>query len=314
MSLTRAQLRSLIEDDIIDRSDKSTLVNYAINWGLELIDKTTTARGYTFADLNKEEITYTTISCDFETTAVDADTDLITVSIDIPTGTKIVFTSDDTVPTGLTASTDYWAIRASSTTIYVAETYLAAWQGTYVDIEDTGSGTHTVTAYRERLAKPDSCKHIYNIRLIDGASSRSLIAMPPRRLDLFKPFAIQCTVGKSTHYIEWKDWIQLYPIPDDTYVINIRYNKWMDAFDEDTDTAEVSHIDDIIAKAAAIHVWEILGEPEQASIMRNAVETALIKSGKLERMKPDLVIKPNMGSYSRSDSDTQADPFVRSQR
>ena len=186
MSLTRAQLRSLIEDDIIDRSDKTTLVNYAIDWGLEYIDKTTTARGYTFADLNKEEITYTTISCDFETTAVDADTDLITVSIDIPTGTKIVFTSDDTVPTGLTASTDYWAIRASSTTIYVAETYLAAWQGTYVDIEDTGSGTHTVTAYRERLAKPDSCKHIYNIRLIDGASSRSLIAMPPRRLDLFK--------------------------------------------------------------------------------------------------------------------------------
>jgi hypothetical protein len=249
---------------------------------------------------------------------VNATTNIITVSIDIPTGTKIVFTAgDDTgdvVPAGLTASTDYWAIRQSSTTIKVAESYLLAWQGTAIDITDTGTGTHTVTAYRERLAKPSECRYIYSIRLLDGAESRKLIPMPPRRLDLFEPFGIQTAPARTTHYVEWKDWIQLYPIPDATYVIKIRYYKWQTAFAEGASTAEIDYIDDIIIKAAAIHVWTILGEPEQAAIMERAVETDLIKCGKLEKLKPDLVIKPNMGSYARSDEDTWNDPFVTSQR
>ena len=88
----------------------------------------------------------------------------------------------------------------------------------------------------------------------------------------------------------------------------------MDDFDDDSDTAEIEHLDDIIIKAAAVHVWEILGEPEQAAIMRNAVETALMKCGKLERMRPDLVLKRNAGAYARADSDTQDDPFIYSQR
>jgi hypothetical protein len=39
-----------------------------------------------------------------------------------------------------------------------------------------------------------------------------------------------------------------------------------------------------------------------------------MKCGKLEKMKPDVVLKPNMGAYARSDSDLQDDPFVSSQR
>jgi len=314
MSLTRTQMRAVIEDDIIDRSDKTTLVNFAIDWGLEYLDKTSAARGFAFSDLNKEEITTTTISCTFATTDVDASTDVITTSIDIPTGTKIVFTSTTTVPAGLTASTDYWCVRQGSTTIKVAETYLKAWQGTTMDITDTGTGTHTVTAYRERLAKPDSCKYIYSVRLINGSMSKKLEPITARRADLYTPFGQQESVGRPSHYIEWKDWLQLNRIPDDTYVIKIRYFKWMDAFDDDTDTSEVSHIDDLIIKAAAIHIWEILGEPEQASIMRNAVEVGLAKCGKLERMKPDLVLKPRIGAVARSDSSTQDDPFIHSQR
>ncbi|GAG64240.1 unnamed protein product, partial [marine sediment metagenome] len=160
---------------------------------------------------------------------------------------------------------------------------------------------------------PDECRYIYDIRLIDGAMSKKLIAMPPRRLDLFEPFAASCNVTRPTHYIEWKDWLQLYPIPDSTYVIKIRYYKWSE-FDSSTTIVDVDNIDDIVIKAAAIHVWEILGEPEQANIMRQAVEVALAKCGKLEKLKPDLILKPHMGTIARADSDTQDDPFVHSQR
>jgi len=312
--LTKTQMIAVIEDDIIDRSDKSTLVGYALDWALSYLDRTAAARGFAFSDLNSEEITTTTISCTFATTDVNTTTNVITTSIDIPTGTKIVFTSTTTVPAGLTASTNYWAIRGSSTTITVASTYLLAWQGTAINITDTGTGTHTVTAYRERLAKPDECRYIYDVRLIDGSMSRKLISMPARMTDLYNPFGQQNSVGRPTHYTEWKDWLQLDKIPDATYVIKIRYYKWQTAFASVSTTAEIENIDDIIINAAAMYVWKILGEPEQAAIMEQAVEASLAKCGKLERLKPDLVLKPSMGTYARADSDTIDDPFIHSQR
>jgi len=317
-ALTKGAMINVIQNDIIDRTDKSLLVGYALNWALEAIDKTAAARGFAFSDLNMEEITTTTISDTFETTDVTVGSDTIETDIDIPTGTKIVFTAgdedDDAVPTGLTAGTEYWCIRTDEDTIQVAETYLEAWQGTNMTITAEGAGISTITAYRERLAKPDLCRYIYDIRLIDGAMSRKLIAMPPRVMDLYNPFGQQLSVGRPTHYIEWKDYIQLSKIPDATYVIKIRYYKWQTHFAETTSYAEVDHIDDIIIKFAAAHVWEMLGEPEQANMMRNAAEVALAKCGKLEKMKPDLVLKPSMGTIARADSDTQDDPWVHSQR
>ena len=312
--LTKTQLLAVLESDIIDRTDKSTLCGYALDWALSYLDRTAAARGFAFSDLNREDVTCTTISCTFATTDVNIATNVITTSIDIPTGTKIVFTSTTTVPAGLTASTEYWAIRQSSTTITVAETYLEAWQGTAMTLTSQGTGTHTVTAYRERLAKPDECRYIYDVRLIDGAMSRKLIAMPARMTDLYNPFGAQESVGRPTHYTEWKDWLQLNKIPDATYVIKMRYYKWQTAFATVDSTAEIENIDDIIINAAAMYIWKILGEPEQANIMEQAVEVSLAKCGKLEKLKPDLVLKPSMGTYARSNSDTIDDPFCFSQR
>ena len=313
-NMTKTQMLSILESDVIDRSDKSVLCSFALDWALGFLDRTAAARGFAFSDLNREDITCTTISCTFTTTDVVTATGVITVSIDIPTGTKIVFTSTTTVPAGLTASTEYWAIRQSSTTITVAETYLEAWQGTAMTLTSQGTGTHTVTAYRERLAKPSECRYIYDVRLIDGAMSRKLVAMPARMTDLYNPFGAQENVGRPTHYTEWKDWISLSKIPDATYVIKMRYYKWQTAFATAASTAEIKNIDDIIINAAAMYVWKILGEPEQAAIMEQAVEVSLAKCGKLEKLKPDLVLKPNMGTYARSNSDTIDDPFCFSQR
>ena len=179
--LTKTQMLAVLESDIIDRSDKSTLCGYSLDWALSYLDRTAAARGFVFSDLNKEEITTTTISA---TCTADATFDILTSAIDIPTGTKVVLSTTDTLPAGLSIETDYWVNRQSSTTVKLAETYLSAWQSGSIDITDTGTGTHTITAYRERLAKPDECRYIYDIRLIDGAMSRKLIAMTPRRMDL----------------------------------------------------------------------------------------------------------------------------------
>lgn len=78
---------------------------------------------------------------------VHIDTDIIDVDIDIPTGTIIEFYTWDTLPSPLEESTEYWAIRVSSTQIRVATSKQNALDGIYIDLLDTGTDRHSVYAY-----------------------------------------------------------------------------------------------------------------------------------------------------------------------
>ena len=80
---------------------------------------------------------------------VDFANDQITVTIDIPTGEEIKFTTTNTLPDPLVAGTLYYAIRVDATTIKVATTLALAEADTAIVLTDTGLGTHTVTVYLE---------------------------------------------------------------------------------------------------------------------------------------------------------------------
>jgi len=75
---------------------------------------------------------------------VHIDTEIIDLTIDIPTGARIRFKSSTTVPAPLVADTIYWAIRTSENHIQVATTKALAIAGTAVNLTDDGTGTHTV--------------------------------------------------------------------------------------------------------------------------------------------------------------------------
>jgi len=76
---------------------------------------------------------------------VNAGTDEIVVTVDIPTGARIRFkTTVADLPDPLVEDTIYYAIRVDSTTIQVATTKANAHAGTQIDITDQGTGTHTV--------------------------------------------------------------------------------------------------------------------------------------------------------------------------
>lgn len=60
-------------------------------------------------------------------------------------GTKVRFTTTTTLPTGLSLGTDYWLVRVSATTAYVATSYANYLAGTVVAWTDAGTGTHTLT-------------------------------------------------------------------------------------------------------------------------------------------------------------------------
>lgn len=78
------------------------------------------------------------------TSDVHADTDVIDVAIDIPTGARIRFKTTTTLPDPLGVDTIYYAIRVSETEIQVATTKTDAMAGTQIDITNQGTGTHTV--------------------------------------------------------------------------------------------------------------------------------------------------------------------------
>lgn len=80
------------------------------------------------------------------TATADAGTDVIThTGYDIATFSRVQFTTTGTLPAGLALATDYWTVRQSATTSKLATSYDNAENGVYVDITDTGTGTHTIT-------------------------------------------------------------------------------------------------------------------------------------------------------------------------
>jgi len=96
---------------------------------------------------NKNQINV--ISSDFDGTSVSAikDDAVITVaalSQNIITGTKVTISTDDTLPTGLSAG-DYFVIKLTSTTIRLASSYKEAVDGHSLALVNAGAGTMTMT-------------------------------------------------------------------------------------------------------------------------------------------------------------------------
>ena len=84
---------------------------------------------------------------DFATTAVNTSNETITVgdATYYPTSHPVVFTSGGTLPTGLTANVTYYSTYVDGTTIKLSTSIPYVYAGTYVNLEDQGSGTHNIS-------------------------------------------------------------------------------------------------------------------------------------------------------------------------
>lgn len=76
-----------------------------------------------------------------------------------PTGLKVLFTSSDTPPTGLTSGTAYYVIVVSENKIALASSYDNAVAGTKVGLSGTGTGVHAlVPQIHKRMKLVLECK------------------------------------------------------------------------------------------------------------------------------------------------------------
>lgn len=80
--------------------------------------------------------------------AVNTGTEVITVASNVDrwiNGMKVQISTTGTLPGGLSAATDYYINRLSSTTIRLSATLADAIAGNVIDITSQGTGTHTLT-------------------------------------------------------------------------------------------------------------------------------------------------------------------------
>lgn len=84
-----------------------------------------------------------TITLDFETSAIGSNQITVPDNFFPHQGQKVRFTSTGTLPTGISAATDYYVIRVSSTLISLATSLANANAGTVMAIS-SGSGVHTL--------------------------------------------------------------------------------------------------------------------------------------------------------------------------
>jgi hypothetical protein len=78
----------------------------------------------------------------------------------LATGDDVYLTTDGELPTGLTASTKYWAIYKDADEIYLATSYDNAIAGTKIATSSAGSGTHSLYKYTDAVTdgyKIDFC-------------------------------------------------------------------------------------------------------------------------------------------------------------
>lgn len=87
------------------------------------------------------------LTFNFAPADINTGTEVITVpsNTSLYTGQPIVYSTSGTVAGDLVASTTYYAIRLSATTISIADSLALALAGTAHNLTGTGSGTHTFT-------------------------------------------------------------------------------------------------------------------------------------------------------------------------
>jgi hypothetical protein len=116
------------------------------------------------------------------TITTDALTNTITGNAHgLVTGSRVRINSSNTVPGGVAAGVDYYAIALSANQFKVAETLAAAVAGTEINLTDGGTGT--VTMNEQALLVTDAIGVLVNKELASGIYQRQPITVGVAAMD-----------------------------------------------------------------------------------------------------------------------------------
>jgi len=165
------------------------------------------------------------------------------------------------------------------------------------------------------LAKPANTRDIHSFVLLDGANSRKLKRRSPRMWDAIVAKPEYFSRGRPSHYVLYREIIELFRMPDSAYSVRLRISLWPTSFSDSSPTAtsDLDHKDDMLIALSNSYAFSTLGDTERAGrwwvIYSNMLKDALRE----EEQEADLDRLPEAEMRAEvMQGEPWLDPFARS--
>jgi hypothetical protein len=152
-------------------------------------------------------------------------------------------------------------------------------------------------------ALPSDCKYVETLRVLDDTQSKLLRFVSAREFDQAHPYPEGNSTEKPLIYVPYETTFELYPIPNAVYTLLLRYWKWQDDLENDTDFPEISYADDIIIKALIVEIWEQLEELQKK---RDALDNLYLG---LQSHKYVMNLRPDWTEQARGFTQKEGKPL-----
>lgn len=144
----------------------------------------------------------------------------------------------------------------------------------FQELRDLTTGISTVSGQKTYSLTTDlgitDLHTIATFRLIQGVNSWKLRYVPSAELDKEEANPTEYGLGKPRRYTRWGDSIDFVDyVPDDSYTVYLRYLKWPEELNSDSDESELVNKDDLLIAATCSWGYKTLQEDEDSTHWAN---------------------------------------------
>lgn len=140
-------------------------------------------------------------------------------------------------------------------------------------------------------------KDILSIVLVDGENSRRLEPKGYRWFERKFPRPENYTTGRSSIYVKYGSYVELFRIPDDAYTLSIRYSKWPTPFSTDSSVSDYDNKDELLVAAGVLETYLALEEYTDAATWMQKF-LGLLRDSVIDEGEPDLEPQSEPGGTS----------------
>lgn len=178
---------------------------------------------------------------------------------------------------------------------------------------NTGDLTYTGSLVNDKVyTLPTNLRNIYSIKVYEDTGTRfkRLHGLSSMEFDkkIVMPEKIQ-TKSMPTFYHRWGDQIEMFPIIDKDYKIDVRYSAWPTALSADADLSELDEKDDALIVLSASWMFMSLKKKEDANFQWTVYKNMMKDILGEDRESADIDYGVGQDRYIGRGYD---DPFIRS--
>jgi hypothetical protein len=185
-----------------------------------------------------------------------------------------------------------------------------------MEVISTTTVNNTGSTNDKYLTLPNK-REVFSIVLLDGASSRKLIQRTPQFWDRRIPMPEYWARDRVQDYIIWGQTVELWPLPNATYTLRMRWSQWPQDLVASTDTSQFLQKDEILVELALVYCFNSLGKEDDARKHSANVSMLMLEAQQKDDTHPDLNILPSASDAQVIQdgglgSTPWLDPFIRS--